>query len=429
MNRVILLALLVYLLLLAGIGTLNGPMVGLAVPLVLYLLAGLWGRPDPPVLQAERQLSVERVVPGDLVTITLTVTNLGGDIEETILWDPLPFFLEVIQGNNSRVVSLRAGQSLTWSYTVRGQRGYHLFEKLDVLATDRLGLMQKRAALPTSGQLLILPVAPRVRHIAIRPRQTRVYSGTIPARQGGPGIEFFGVRAYQTGDTPRWINWRVSARHTENLYTNEFEQERIADVGIILDGRRRVNQFGGGNTIFEHSVLATVAMASALLADGNRVGLMVYGKSIQWTIPGYGKKQRERIMQALAMASIGENQLFAKLVIPRRLFPTHSQIILVSPLHDEDLSILINLRLSGYQLLVVSPDPISFEARCLPDTPSVRLAARVARLDREVALRRLRRAGIQVVDWDVAQPFDWVVKSALSRPAGFLRALESRGGR
>ena len=39
------------------------------------------------------------------------------------------------------------------------------------------------------GEFLVLPEMTRLRRVAIRPRQTRVYSGTIPARQGGPGVE------------------------------------------------------------------------------------------------------------------------------------------------------------------------------------------------------------------------------------------------
>ena len=41
MSRIALLAALIYLIILAGVGTLNGAMVALALPLVLYLLAGL----------------------------------------------------------------------------------------------------------------------------------------------------------------------------------------------------------------------------------------------------------------------------------------------------------------------------------------------------------------------------------------------------
>ena len=56
-------------------------------------------------------------------------------------------------------------------------------------------------------------------------------------------MSFWGVREYQMGDSLRHINWKIAARRmiaarqAQELFTNEFEQERIADVGLILDAR------------------------------------------------------------------------------------------------------------------------------------------------------------------------------------------------
>ena len=424
MSRIALLGALIYLIILSGIGTLNGALLGLALPLILYLLAGLWRAPEELKLTAERTLSIERTVPGETITINLKVTNQGERLDQVLLYDQLPKFLEVIEGSASRFVNLPAGASVEWSYTMRGRRGFHAFSEVNVLAEDKLGLIQKRAALPTRGQVLILPSIASVKRIVIRPRQTRVYSGVIPANEGGAGIEFFGLREYQMGDSPQRINWNASARHQGTIFTNEFQQERVADVGIILDGRRKVNEFGGERSIFEHSVLASVAVSSALLAEGNHVGLLVYGRRIKWTTPGYGKRQRERIMQDLALAETGAIQNFDSLIIPRRILPANSQIILISPLLASDVPLLVSLRLSGYQVMVISPDPVTFEARGLGDRDSVKLAARIARIEREIILRRLRHASIQVINWNTALPFEQAARATMSRPSTFLRAIQ-----
>jgi uncharacterized protein (DUF58 family) len=292
---------------------------------------------------------------------------------------------------------------------------------------DLLGLVERREQIPTRGQLFVLPVAPRVRRIAIRPRMTRVYAGSIPARMGGSGIEFFGVREYQPGDPRHWINWRASARYSNSIFSNEFEQERVADVGIILDGRRKINELGSGRSIFEHSVLAATSLADGFIAGGNRVGLLVYGKSIHWTYPGYGKLQREKILQSLARADLGESEIFSGLVIPKRLFPVYSQMVLVSPLESGDYEGLVRFKSAGYQLIVISPDPVSFEMSFLAGSSNVKLAARVVRIEREILLHRLQRAGIQVVNWNTEQPFENVVQAALSRPPAWLRAIRSGG--
>jgi uncharacterized protein (DUF58 family) len=284
-----------------------------------------------------------------------------------------------------------------------------------------------RQSLPTAGQVLVLPAAPRVRRISIRTRSTRVYSGTIPARQGGPGIDFFGVREYQPGDPQHAVNWRVSARHPQALFSNEYEQERVADVGIILDARSKVNDLGEKLNIFEESILAAASLTDAFLSSGNRVGLLIYGQFINWTLPGYGRQQRERILHALARANPGDSQAFAGIYIPHRLFPVRSQLVFISPMIGDDVQPLINLRAQSYALIVVSPDAVGYEAASLPETEAVRQATRILALRRWVTIQRLRHAGVQVVDWDLSHPFEQVVESALSRPPSYIRAIGAAG--
>jgi len=287
-----------------------------------------------------------------------------------------------------------------------------------------LAVISREVEMEAKGQLFVFPSVLRLRHVAIRPRRTKVYAGLIPAKAGGSGTDFFGVRGYQPGDSPRMINWRVSAHSLEELYSNEFQQERVADVGIVLDGRLRSNEFARGHTLFEHSVQAAAALADALLSQGNRVGLLVYGSYLRWTVPGYGKVQRERILYSLAHAKPGESQVFSDFAhIPTRLFPPESQIVLVSPLLDDDIQPLVQLRAQGYQVLAVCPDPVKFELSYLKKDRNVELASRVVQLERALLLQKVQRAGVQVLDWDVNEPFDLLVKRMLGRPPAWLRAV------
>jgi uncharacterized protein (DUF58 family) len=294
-----------------------------------------------------------------------------------------------------------------------------------VQVNDPLAIRAFKLRLEAKGRLFVLPPVTRLRNVVIRPRRTRVYAGSIPARAGGPGTEFFGVREYQPGDSPHSINWRASARSVETLYSNEYQQERVADVGIVVDGRLKTNEFAGGHSLFDHSVQAAASMADALLHQGNRVGLLLYASYLGWTLPGYGRIQRERILHALANAKTGDSQVFSDLEhIPTRLFPPESQIIFVSPLIEDDLKPLIQLRAQGYDVLVVSPNPVMFELSYLGNSnPNVDLAGRVLHMERILLLQRLQRANIQVLDWDVKEPFDLLVKRKLSRAPAWLMAI------
>ncbi len=413
MKRSEFLALLVFALLIVALMIVQGGLLILSIPLILYLAYGLLSQPEESELEISRSLSAERVSPDDEVTVKVSIHNRGQDIAEVLVRDVLPQGLILHSGVTRRLFTLPHDASVELEYVVSGLRGTYPFENVRVEVSDRLGLIHQIQKIPVGGQLLVIPGFTRLKHIAIRPRRTRVYAGDIPASAGGAGTEFFGVRDYQTGDSSRAINWRASARHNR-MYSNEFQQERVADVGIVLDGRMRSNLYSGDRSIFDHSVLAAAALADAFLAQGNRVGMLVYSAYLDWTYPGYGKVQRERILQALTRARVGDSLVFAGLEhLSPHMFPVESQLVLVSPLLPNDFDILVQLRARGYQVMVICPDTVSFELSGLSSIPEAKLAARILRLERKLLFLRLQHAGIHVIEWNVAQPFDQAVGSVL----------------
>lgn len=422
MSRAWLLGSLAFVALVAGLATLRGAELALTIPIVLYWGYCLATAPNEVRLEVQRSLSAERVPPGTPVVVQLSIVNRGDSVVDLALDDALPAGLELVQGSPRHLIFLERGKTFEFTYTVQGPRGGYAFAPLAADARDMVGLLSTRVRAGASNRLLVLPTIAPVKYVPIQPRRTRAYSGTIPARAGGSGVEFFGVRPYQIGDAARRINWRAMARHPEAIYSNEFQQERVADVAIVLDGRQRVDLHAPGQSLFEHSVVAAGSLASALLQQGNRVGLLVYSQFLRWTFPGYGRIQRERILHALALAAPGPSQVFEGLQqLPARLFPPESQIVLVSPVLEDDLPTIIQLRARGHQVLIICPDPVSLEVMALPRARSqysasdVTLATRIVRLERRILLRRLRRAGVQVIEWDVSFPFDQAMQRAFRR--------------
>jgi uncharacterized protein (DUF58 family) len=413
---------LVYLLLFVGLVAREGALLALAIPLVLYLGVGLYFAPRKPALGAERTLSADRVSQDDPVVVCLKITNLGAPIESLQVEESLPADLKIVDGSNRLITSLNKGKTAELKYTLRGKRGYYHLPGFRITVRDHLGILQKEAFQPHSSRFVVVPQAYKLPEVAIRPRNTRVFPGLIPARKGGPGVEFYGVREYQWGDPRRWINNRMIARHQETIFVNEFEQERAVDVGMILDCRIETNLFRGNAEMLEHGTRAAATLAESFLSYGNRVGLLIYGGGRIWVHPGYGKMQRERIMQALAGVELHDRVIDKELDnLPTRLFPARSQLVLISSLLFKDLSTLVSLRAHGYPLFVISPDPIEFERKLLGDSRLVAQATRYARLERDYFLRELRRAGAGVFEWRVEEPFHLAAHYALSRAASWHR--------
>ena len=402
---------LALLLLISGLALKNAGLLALALPYLFFALLPLWRNSPKPQWRAKRELEPDHLGGGQRCEIMISITNTGENLDEVSITDSLP---EGIQTEDAPEYfgAFRAGQEETLRYTVRGVRGKYEFPGVTVSAGDLLGLSCQEEFLPCSKTLAVLPAVEKLEKIKISPRRTRVFTGMIRSRESGAGVEFFGTRAYVPGDPVRHLNWKAGARW-DLLITNLFEQERVADVGIVLDARSIVELRTAGDSLFEHSVQAAASLAEYFLGEGNRVGLLVYGNYIEWTFPSYGKRQRTRIMGALARTELGEHAVFKEFeYLPARLFPTESQIVVISPLRREDVHPLRYLRALGYRVLIVSPDPIAFETRLLPQGRLRSMAEDIARMERDLTLAKLRRSGVQVVEWDVAGPLWLTLKRA-----------------
>lgn len=414
-SRAIFLAALAYGLVLFGLASMKSAALILAIPLLVYLMLALRQTPDSPTLRLERIAPGEAAVEGDLLPITLTIHNEGDrDLARLHVREQLPPGSVVESGQTELLTSLPAGESTEISYTLAAQRGAFDLTAVAVSVWDGLGVMAWSGEIAVATHLTVTPRYQPLRSLAIRPLRTKGFSGPLASRQSGSGSDFFGVREYQMGDPLRRINWRAAARHHEQLFTNEFEQERIADIGLILDMRSEHVFRIGSDSLLDHAVRATAALADSLLQDGHRVGLLLYGFGLDGVLPGYGKGQRERIMRKLAEARPVSSQVFRSLkYLPTRVFPARAQLIFVSPLADNDETVLFRLRAHGYGVVVISPNSVEFEAQLLPDEPLRSLAIRLARAERRIFLRRLRQGGIITVDWPVDRPLDDLIQITL----------------
>ncbi len=404
---------LIFVITLVGLATLNGGVLVLAIPLIAYLFAAIALRPEAVEVTVTRTFTPDHAPQGTPVCVKLSLLNVGAVVGELAVQDVLPNGVTFLDGKSSSVAFLAENATLELEYVVTALRGDYTGYEAAVFARDTLGLFEQLFSFRTSPRLVVHPRYPKLERIKIRPPQTRGFAGPIAARQGGSGIDFWGVREYQASDPQRQINWKLSARSERDLYTNIFEQERVADVGLILDARERVNVLTLSESLFEHSVRATAALAENFLNDGNRVSLLVYGPGIARVFPGYGRVQRNRILHALSRTRTGVNYALESLHhLPTRLFPAKSQLVMVSPLLPEDIPTLVRMRAHGYAVMVVSPDPISYESALLGDITSP--AYRIAHAERRLMLRQMRQCGARIVDWQVDQPLEIAIREELA---------------
>src|SRR5258708_21516738 len=87
---------------------------------------------------------------------------------------------------------------------------------------------------------------------------------------------------------------------------------------------------------------------------------------------------------------------------------------MVSPLGPEDIGVIARMRAHGYAVMLVSPDPVSYEAGI--DSGFTDFASRLANAERALMLRQVYRSGVPVVNWNVNQPLENVIRDSLARP-------------
>jgi uncharacterized protein (DUF58 family) len=404
---------LVAIMVVGGLLTVKSELIALALPLMTYLVVAVFFAPGGQKLEGRRVMSTDRITQGMDFTVSLQVRNENARIEELHLSELSPLQYRVLEGETSHITLLNPGESIHYEYTLQSWRGNYRFEGLLARVMDPFGMFEIQEQLPAAGDVLVYPEVTSLKPIPIRPPQTKGFSGPISSRKSGTGMDFFGVRQYHLGDSLRHVNWKKSVRHTTALFTNEYEQERIADVGLILDARPHSDISFQGQRLFEYSVRATASLAEMFLNEGHCLSLLVYSTAILRVFPGYGKVQRERILRALASAETGINYAMEHLrYFPARLLPPRGQLVYISPLVASDLEPLLRFRVQGYHLLVVSPDPLYFEQQGESDEsqPDYQLAVRFAKIERDLLRRNLNRAGIQVVDWKADQPLSTVLE-------------------
>lgn len=116
-------------------------------------------------------------------------------------------------------------------------------------------------------------------------RLTRlVHAGSHRSSHRGRGLEFQEVRPYVSGDDPRTIDWRVTARRGKP-HTKLFREERERPVWLLAD--LNSSMFFGTRRQLKSTV---VVRAAALLAwsaalAGDRVGAVVAGATSCRIIP------------------------------------------------------------------------------------------------------------------------------------------------
>ena len=387
----------------------------------LFFLANVWGLPETVEVKLKRRIVPDQTFGDEDITVEQHIENM----DKTSLVN-----LELVEiisekkitprrGTNKTMASLGAFEKQELDFEFPSPpRGNYQIGPLILRARDPYGFyMVERKLGPET--LSVIPRPERITGAQLRPRHVLAWPGTIPSRSMGIGTEFYSMRKYVPGDDPKRINWKASARQNE-LIVNETEAERITDVMVVLDTDVTIFE-EAEDELFERGIRAAASMASLLLRQGNRVGLILQGGERGSLPVGFGKRHERRILYLLAEAKPGRPTVstsYVMTLLAGRMLPSRSQIVIISPLLEPEIREGVNqLAQAGYKMLVVSPMPtppskFGFETE--------RIGFRLAMLERSITLLSLEKSST-VINWPREIPFS-VVLSKVNRQRPILTA-------
>lgn len=264
-----------------------------------------------------------------------------------------------------------------------------------LVATARTGHRAWSAETSTpTPELTVYPPATSAARVPAPPH-LRSRLGPHVSRFPGPGIEFAGIREYHPGDPTRRVNWLASSRG-DSLLINEFAQERMADVVLLIDG---VHDLGEpGHTTVDESVRGASSVAQSYLMVADRVGVVAFGSSLRWLAPTTGTRHFYRIVETLLQARQARTYVHPSIDrLPLVALPSGALVVCFTPLVDNlAVQALRTLRERSHPVVVVD---MLAEPGITVRTADDDLALRIWRLTRAATRSSLEAIGVRVVPY------------------------------
>jgi len=263
-------------------------------------------------------------------------------------------------------------------------------------------------------------------------------SGIQPSQQRGVGIEFSQYRAYEPGDEPKRIDWKLFAR-SDRYFVREADRESEIATWIVIDCSRSMAQRSekGAWDKFDYARHLAATLAYLAQRQGDLPGLLMLNTQQQLVVPpAAGERQWHRILKALhTVTAEGRFPDDASMLSLVRKLQLPSLVVVISDFHetrDELLSFMRGISTSRNDLIAMQllcEDETAFPFRGAVDFEDLEsgerilVSARAARAQYLEALEgyeaRLGQAMAQLdVDLeivDIDRPLDAALQAFLQR--------------
>ncbi|MHB1460497.1 MAG: DUF58 domain-containing protein [Armatimonadota bacterium] len=266
------------------------------------------------ILEARRmkplgQLQVDRELPklflvGEWQNVTIRFVWTKPIHVGLIILDVLP---DGYDGSTEGKLVLGEQTHQQYTYKVRAvERGRGQFGNIHLRAVAGIGLFTWQIEVPAVAEVKAYPdFAMSFDQVEWHIRKAQTIAGMRRRSQRGEGVEFDRLRDYIPDDSPRWIDWKATARR-HKITSREYTVERAQNIVVAIDAGRtmftrvRMSDGSPGVSKFDCALNALVMLTQVAARNDDRVGMLCFGRKLIARIPpGKGVDQTRRFVEAL----------------------------------------------------------------------------------------------------------------------------------
>ncbi|RLT34645.1 MAG: DUF58 domain-containing protein [Chloroflexi bacterium] len=337
--------------------------------ILLLTLAGvgwLWSAFSLYGLHYRRHFAEVRGFQGEEIGLTLEVQNrkflpLTWLTVQDIFPTELPmretaisFNAATNQGELRTFWMPNAFQRISRHFTIRcAARGFHKYGPAQVETGDGFGFFNRAARFPDEQFLIVYPRIYSVAEMAL-PAKNPFGALRAHGHLHEDPLRTVGVRAWASGDSPRRIHWKATARHQE-LLSRVYEPSKEQQILIFLNVATLERHWLGTVPELQERTISVAASLACVAAEQRLpVGLIANGTlpgSDQplRLLPGRNPQQLTRILELLAAVTPFASDPIEQLLLkeaPRLNWGT-TIVVVTAIAHEALLAALLELAAAG----------------------------------------------------------------------------------
>lgn len=380
----------------------------LLVFIVILVYDGIKVKKLSENLKGER-IVTEKLSLGDEQHISYLINNDNSELVKIDLIDELPQQMQY--RDKIATLSINGADNRKVVHQIKPvTRGEYNFGRLYAfVSSDKLSLISYKKLLCEDQKVAVYPSIIQMKKYALQIfSQTASFYGIRRVRTIGENDEFEHIRNYVIGDNIKAINWKATSRKGE-LLVNQYQDSRSQMVYSLIDKGRAMELPFNGLSLLDYAINSSLVISNIVLQKYDKAGLITFSNTIDGMIKAESNlNQLESISHALykQVTAFKEPNYELLYYTIRKSISKRSILFLYTNFEDKyDLERNLQyLRLINrhHLLIVISFINSEIESAAIANAVAheeiyTKTIAQSAMVEKEVIMKEIKNAGIQVI--------------------------------